>query len=125
YSSSPRSASSSSPLQLYRALPSANRNLQMAKVLIIGFGGLAKAALELLPICQFLPRSIVSSLVIIEPKTLMRESLLPGRLAPEYTRYDFLDHYESIVHLQLAITKENVTDLMSRVLPGKTLILDA
>lgn len=113
-----------SDLKFYRELPCA-QDLQNAKVLLIGFGGLAKASLELLPICKFLPKDLISSLVIIEPKTLMRESLLPARFAPEYSRYEFLDYYQNIVHLPIALSKENIDDIMLRVLPGKTLILDA
>jgi homospermidine synthase len=112
-------------MKLYRELAS-NRSIRDAKVLIIGFGGLAKAALELLPICKFLPKSLISSLVIIEPKTLMRKSLLPTSVASEeYTRYDFLDYYENITHIPVALTKSNIDDIMHRVLPGKALILDA
>lgn len=89
-----------------------DKDYESAKLVLIGCGGLGLCALELLPICRFLPAAIVRDIVIIEPRTLP-------------AHYDFLQSYRSITQLRVGLTRENIGRILPAVLRGRTLVLDA
>ncbi len=90
----------------------ADKDFARAQLVLIGCGGLGLCALELLPICRFLPASVVRDVVVIEPRTLP-------------AHYDFLQNYRSITQLRVGLTKANIGRILPAVLGGRTIVLDA
>ena len=90
----------------------ADKDFESAKLVLIGCGGLGLCALELLPICRFLPASIVRDVVIIEPRALP-------------AHYDFFRSYRSITQLRVGLAPENIGRVLPAVLRGRALVLDA
>jgi homospermidine synthase len=79
------------------------------KLVLIGCGGVGSAVLELLPICKLLPSHFAKNLVIIEPRFIEKNPVLK-----EY-KYK---------HIQQAITKDNVDELLNSVLEKGDIVFD-
>lgn len=108
------------------------KNVHDAQLLLIGFGGLGKCSLEFLTILKgWFPKELIQNIVIIEPKSLQRDNTILNiseqyvSPLPNDTKYEFLNFYKDIIHVQVAITEKNIDSLLTRILPGKRLILDA
>lgn len=86
-----------------------------SSILMIGCGGLGKCLLELNLICGYIPKIYckknMKNITIIEPLSLSIEE------------YPFLKKY-NIKHIQLALTKKNIKDVLNKVVPDNVIVLD-
>lgn len=72
-----------------------SQNIKSPKLVLLGCGGVGSAVLELWPVCQLLPNSLLENFIIVEPKDLSNHPVLKmykGR----YT------------HIKKAITHKNI-----------------
>lgn len=90
----------------------ADKDFSAAKLILIGCGGLGLCALELLPICRFLPPKLIRDVAVVDPREIP-------------AHYDFFRSYHSITQLRVGLTAANIDRVLSRVLRGRTLVLDA
>lgn len=79
------------------------------KLVLIGCGGVGSAVLELLPICKLLPSNFAKNLVIIEPRTIDKNPVLKS--------YKYK-------HIQVAITKDNIDEVLNPVLSKGDIVFD-
>lgn len=86
-----------------------------SSILMIGCGGLGKCLLELNLVCGFIPKTYrkknMKNIIIIEPNNL------------SFEEYPFLKKY-NIKHIQISLTKENIKDILNKLIPNNIIVLD-